>query len=39
VDWPQIAVLHVELVHLTGSPIFELNRAIALVEADRGGTP
>jgi RNA polymerase sigma-70 factor (ECF subfamily) len=33
-DWPQIAALYGELVRLTGSPIVELNRAIAVAEAD-----
>jgi len=32
-DWPQIAALYGELARLTGSPIVELNRAIALAEA------
>jgi RNA polymerase sigma-70 factor (ECF subfamily) len=31
-DWAQIAALYGELVHLTGSPIVELNRAIAVAE-------
>jgi RNA polymerase sigma-70 factor, ECF subfamily len=33
-DWRQIAALYGELVHLTGSPVVELNRAIAVAEAD-----
>jgi RNA polymerase sigma-70 factor, ECF subfamily len=33
-DWPQIAALYAELVRLTGSPVVELNRAIAVAEAD-----
>jgi RNA polymerase sigma-70 factor (ECF subfamily) len=33
-DWPQIAALYAELGRLTGSPIVELNRAIAVAEAD-----
>jgi RNA polymerase sigma-70 factor (ECF subfamily) len=33
-DWPQIAALYGELVRLTGSPIVELNRAIAVAEAE-----
>jgi RNA polymerase sigma-70 factor (ECF subfamily) len=33
-DWPQIVALYGELVRLTGSPIVELNRAIAVAEAD-----
>ncbi len=32
-DWSQIAALYGELARLTGSPIVELNRAIALAEA------
>lgn len=32
-DWPQIAALYGELVQLTGSPVVELNRAIAVAEA------
>jgi len=32
-DWPQIAALYGELVVLTGSPVAELNRAIAVAEA------
>jgi RNA polymerase sigma-70 factor (ECF subfamily) len=33
-DWPQIAALHGELARLTGSPVVELARAIAVAEAD-----
>jgi RNA polymerase sigma-70 factor (ECF subfamily) len=33
-DWPQIAALYGELVRLTGSPVAELNRAIAVAESD-----
>jgi len=32
-DWPQIAALHGELARLTGSPVVELNRAVAVAEA------
>lgn len=32
-DWRQIAALYGELVRLTGSPVVELNRAIAVAEA------
>jgi RNA polymerase sigma-70 factor (ECF subfamily) len=32
-DWAQIAALYGELVRLTGSPVVELNRAIAVAEA------
>jgi RNA polymerase sigma factor (sigma-70 family) len=34
VDWPQIAALHDELARLTGSPVVELNRAVAVAEAE-----
>jgi RNA polymerase sigma-70 factor, ECF subfamily len=34
-DWPQIAALYGELSRLTGSPVVELNRAIAVAE-ERG---
>ncbi len=33
-DWPQIAALYGELHRLTGSPVVELNRAIAVAEAE-----
>lgn len=32
-DWPQITELYNELARLTGSPIVELNRAVAVAEA------
>ena len=32
-DWAEIAALYAELVRLTGSPVVEVNRAIALAEA------
>ena len=32
-DWPQIAALYGELSRVTGSPVVELNRAIAVAEA------
>ena len=32
-DWPQIAALYRELGRLTGSPVAELNRAVAIAEA------
>ena len=32
-DWPRIAALYGELVRVTGSPVVELNRAIAVAEA------
>ncbi|WP_328477948.1 sigma-70 family RNA polymerase sigma factor [Actinoplanes sp. NBC_00393] len=33
-DWPQIAALYAELARLTPSPIIELNRAVAIAEAE-----
>jgi RNA polymerase sigma-70 factor (ECF subfamily) len=33
-DWPEIAGLYGQLVRLTGSPVVELNRAIAVAEAE-----
>ena len=33
-DWPQIAALYGELSRLTGSPVVELNRAVAVAEAE-----
>jgi RNA polymerase sigma-70 factor (ECF subfamily) len=33
-DWPQIAALYGELSRLTGSPVMELNRAVAVAEVD-----
>jgi RNA polymerase sigma-70 factor (ECF subfamily) len=33
-DWAQIAALYGELAALTGSPVIELNRAVALAEAE-----
>jgi RNA polymerase sigma-70 factor, ECF subfamily len=33
-DWAQIAALYGELSHLTGSPVVELNRAIAVAETE-----
>jgi RNA polymerase sigma-70 factor (ECF subfamily) len=32
-DWPQIAALYGELARLTGSPVVELGRAVAVAEA------
>ena len=32
-DWSQIAALYGELSRLTGSPVVELNRAVAIAEA------
>jgi RNA polymerase sigma-70 factor, ECF subfamily len=33
-DWPQIAALYGDLARLTDSPVVELNRAVAIAEAD-----
>jgi RNA polymerase sigma-70 factor, ECF subfamily len=33
IDWPQVADLYRRLVELTGSPVVELNRAVALAQA------
>jgi RNA polymerase sigma-70 factor (ECF subfamily) len=33
-DWPQILALYGELARLTGSPVVELNRAVALAETE-----
>jgi RNA polymerase sigma-70 factor (ECF subfamily) len=33
-DWAHIAALYGELTRLTGSPVVELNRAIAIAETD-----
>jgi RNA polymerase sigma-70 factor, ECF subfamily len=33
-DWAEIAALHARLARLTGSPVVELNRAIAVAETD-----
>ena len=33
-DWPLIAALYGELARMTGSPVVELNRAVAVAEAD-----
>jgi RNA polymerase sigma-70 factor, ECF subfamily len=33
-DWREIAALYGELARLTGSPVVELNRAVAVAEAD-----
>jgi RNA polymerase sigma-70 factor, ECF subfamily len=34
IDWAEIAALYAELSRLTGSPIVELNRAVAVAEAE-----
>jgi RNA polymerase sigma-70 factor (ECF subfamily) len=33
-DWPQIAAVYGELSRVTGSPVVELNRAVAVAEAE-----
>ncbi len=33
-DWAQIAALYAELAHVTGSPVVELSRAVALAETE-----
>jgi RNA polymerase sigma-70 factor (ECF subfamily) len=33
VDWPQVAALYADLARLTGSPVVELNRAVAVAQA------
>ena len=33
IDWPQVAELYQRLVELTGSPVVELNRAVAVAQA------
>jgi RNA polymerase sigma-70 factor, ECF subfamily len=33
IDWPQVAELYRRLVELTGSPVVELNRAVAIAQA------
>jgi len=36
-DWSQLAALYGELARLTGSPVVELNRAVAIAEAGEVG--
>jgi len=33
IDWPEVAALYGELARLTGSPVVELNRAVAVAES------
>jgi len=33
IDWPRVAALYSRLVRLTGSPVVELNRAVAVAQA------
>jgi RNA polymerase sigma-70 factor, ECF subfamily len=35
IDWPQVAALYAELAALTGSPVVELNRAVAIAQTGR----
>src|SRR5205823_2793627 len=35
IDWREVAALYGELVRLTGSPVVELNRAVAIAEVER----
>ncbi len=35
IDWPEIAALYEQLARMTGSPVVELNRAVAVAEAGR----
>jgi RNA polymerase sigma-70 factor (ECF subfamily) len=37
VDWPQVAALYAELAALTGSPVVQLNGAVAVAEAGDPG--
>jgi RNA polymerase sigma-70 factor (ECF subfamily) len=37
IDWPQVAELYGALARLTGSPVVELNRAVAIAEAGDPG--
>jgi RNA polymerase sigma-70 factor (ECF subfamily) len=37
-DWPQIAALYAELARRTGSPVVELNHAVAVAEAGDAAT-
>ncbi len=39
IDWPQIAELYRRLVDLTGSPVVELNRAVAIAQVLATSTP
>jgi RNA polymerase sigma-70 factor (ECF subfamily) len=38
VDWPQVAAIYGELAAITGSPVVELNRAVAIAEAGSPST-
>jgi RNA polymerase sigma-70 factor (ECF subfamily) len=38
VDWPQVAGIYGELAAITGSPVVELNRAVAIAEAGSPST-
>jgi RNA polymerase sigma-70 factor, ECF subfamily len=34
IDWPEVAALYAELAQATGSPVVELNRAVAVAEVE-----
>jgi RNA polymerase sigma-70 factor, ECF subfamily len=34
IDWPEVAALYGELARVTGSPVVELNRAVAIAEVE-----
>jgi RNA polymerase sigma-70 factor, ECF subfamily len=34
IDWPQISALYAQLSELTGSPVVQLNRAVAIAESE-----
>jgi RNA polymerase sigma-70 factor, ECF subfamily len=38
IDWPQVALLYGELARLTGSPVVELNRAVAVAQTGEAET-
>jgi RNA polymerase sigma-70 factor, ECF subfamily len=38
IDWPQVALLYAELARLTGSPVVELNRAVAVAQTGEAET-
>ena len=35
IDWPEVVELYVRLAELTGSPVVELNRAVAVAQTGR----
>jgi RNA polymerase sigma-70 factor (ECF subfamily) len=38
VDWSRVAAIHGKLAAITGSPVVELNRAVAIAQAGAPGT-